>query len=560
MIDKKNPIIIKDFNKGIADSPLTGFADMRNINIDDVKGIASVGKRLSTYFPPAFANQTFTADAGTDVLTFADHNYSYTSNNTSITGHYVPVQFTTTDTLPSPLAIDTTYFLIYNAATYATNGYKIATTYDNASTSTAINITDTGTGTHTVSTVDLDEPSYEATSVEGYNFIGDDNGNVWRIASGAEYYPGNDNNATRGMVAWKGYLFHFTGTNIDVLNISTKAWSDNWKSVSSSFYHYAIVGRDDRVYFCNKHGIGSILEKEEQTFDPSNAATYTYNASALNLPDSGEARYLAELGDNLMIASNRGRIYPWDRASKSFDAPLQLTESISVMLDANNLLYVAGGTNGNIYVTDGTRIEKISQIPKYLTEDNIRFKAINKINQELLFAVTNNDMGGIWSLDINTGAIIMRNKISGDEGYEEGNISAISSDLTSNSFFVAYGGTGDSMVDIISSRYHESDEAYLISSYYTVGTKHYPRTFQTLEIEFTKKLHSSDSFKIYYRENLEDGWTLIKSQSGTNPSTVKLFEYPIGHIEVQNIQIKIILDTSHYTANTHTQLKKIRLI
>ncbi len=85
---------------------------------------------------------TFTADAGTDVLT-----YTSTTNSPMniLTG--TRVQLTTTTTLPAGLALATDYYVIkINDSTC-----KLATTYANAIAGTQINITDAGTGTHTMS-------------------------------------------------------------------------------------------------------------------------------------------------------------------------------------------------------------------------------------------------------------------------------------------------------------------------------------------------------------------------------------------------------------------------
>lgn len=86
-------------------------------------------------------SDTFTADAGTDVLT-----YTSTANIPSnlLTG--TRVRLTTTTTLPAGLALATDYYLIR-----LTDGTcKLATGYANAIAGTGIDITSTGTGTHTI--------------------------------------------------------------------------------------------------------------------------------------------------------------------------------------------------------------------------------------------------------------------------------------------------------------------------------------------------------------------------------------------------------------------------
>lgn len=89
------------------------------------------------------AFSTFTADAGTDILT-----------STGTLGFanlfpYTRVQVSTTTTLPAGLAAATDYYVIRVSDTTI----KLATSYANAVAGTAINITDAGTGTHTLNTL-----------------------------------------------------------------------------------------------------------------------------------------------------------------------------------------------------------------------------------------------------------------------------------------------------------------------------------------------------------------------------------------------------------------------
>jgi len=85
---------------------------------------------------------TFTADASTDIITMTS-----TANTPSniLTG--TRVRLTTTTTLPAGLSLATDYYVI--KVTDST--FKLATSYANAIAGTAINITDAGTGTHTMS-------------------------------------------------------------------------------------------------------------------------------------------------------------------------------------------------------------------------------------------------------------------------------------------------------------------------------------------------------------------------------------------------------------------------
>lgn len=86
-------------------------------------------------------SDTFTADASTDVCTWTS-----TANIPSNILVGTRVRLTTTTTLPGGLATATDYYVIKVSDTT----FKLATSYANAIAGTAINITDAGIGTHTV--------------------------------------------------------------------------------------------------------------------------------------------------------------------------------------------------------------------------------------------------------------------------------------------------------------------------------------------------------------------------------------------------------------------------
>lgn len=94
------------------------------------------------------ATATFTADAGTDLLTLSISNANFATG--------VPVTFTTTGTLPAPLVVGppTTYYVIRVGLPGQNPGtIKLATTYANAIAGTAIDLTTNGAPTNTIHVV-----------------------------------------------------------------------------------------------------------------------------------------------------------------------------------------------------------------------------------------------------------------------------------------------------------------------------------------------------------------------------------------------------------------------
>lgn len=97
--------------------------------------VRQYGTRIYYQSPAGLlAEVNFTADAGTNVITCAAHGYP----------DLTPIQVRSSGTLPAPLAVSKWYWLIY-----VTSGtFKLASTWAEAVAGTAIDITDTGTGTH----------------------------------------------------------------------------------------------------------------------------------------------------------------------------------------------------------------------------------------------------------------------------------------------------------------------------------------------------------------------------------------------------------------------------
>lgn len=103
---------------------LLGFNVFRNAGVPTNVGITEVA----------------TANATTNVVTNTTNAYPLRDLDR--------VRFTTTNTLPAGLSVDTDYYVF--AADVSAGTFKVATTAANAVAGTQVDITDTGTGTHSV--------------------------------------------------------------------------------------------------------------------------------------------------------------------------------------------------------------------------------------------------------------------------------------------------------------------------------------------------------------------------------------------------------------------------
>ena len=120
--------------------------------------------RADVNFTPL--SETFTADAGTDLLTVAT---IYSTGDV--------IRLTTTGTLPAGLSLLTDYWTIYISDTTI----KLAASKSDAESNTAIDITSTGTGVHTLADYAIKVTAYQQVLADDYTIVGQSNGvSTWQ--------------------------------------------------------------------------------------------------------------------------------------------------------------------------------------------------------------------------------------------------------------------------------------------------------------------------------------------------------------------------------------------
>lgn len=538
------PLTIKDWQNAVADSPYLGFGLMRNVDIEAFPNAVKVQKAPASLFVTAFA-VTFTANAGTDVCTVG-------SGTVPSTGTAVTVSSTTT--LPAGLSAATNYFIINVSSTT----FKLATTIANANAGTAIDITDAGTGTHTVTSVN---PGTVNTIIKdaqtGVRFLHDSNGRVWYLESGASralLLNGNTltNSSGKGLITFTNanasntYLLVFRNAVIDVVtitatsNLENPSWTNGWLNLQTASgtanSHHTIVGQDNIIYYCDGRYVGSI--REVTTFDPSSGATYSQSTQALDLPQGEIANHLAELGTTLLIAGNSyNKIYPWDRISDSFFLPIEVPEiSIKKIHNIGGNVYILAGTKGNVYVTQGSYVRLAKKISDYLVNNSgsllsnpVTWGGIAARNGALIFGLGGQTSGnsGVYIL-YPDGRLLQDNVPSAGST----NVTAIQTDT--DFYFMGYASGADYST---TSRY-TSFEGVIHSPFYPVGTKTGKATFSLLEVQLAKPA-SSGHVRISYRTDTSSSFTTLDSYTANSTTS---FKSDIGLIEIENIQIQVEMD------------------
>jgi hypothetical protein len=572
------PLIIDNFQQGIAASPYLGFADMRNIAITSSPGAVSVNFLTSALTqPPTVSALAYTTNTATDTFTVASTSNWY--NGMAVT----------LNTVVTSTGISTGR--VYWVGNLTATTFKL---YKNPTRDASLLVDITGSnGSGTISSYTLGQPIDKAIDYEGggtasparnYIFILDDTGKVWWIdntggtATTNLIYLGNDTltgTTGRAIAIYKRYIIVFRTSAVDALATArlesaggvdldgVTGWTYGFDSVSSvpQTRRPVLVGQDNILYYGNGKRVGSIAEVSGSSFDPTSGATYTKTAAALDLPAGDDVESLGELGINLLVGGSRNYIYPWDRSSPSFNLPIILSENKTVrIITANQTAYLFAGNRGNIYVTDGTSIRLYKKIPDHLTENYgpyFAWKDALAWRNQLYFSFTSTEndgdalatLGGVWAIDLRTGAMRFSNQLS----YASYGGSAtvllphvLSDTPAGNGLYIGWAVSSTYGVDISASSYYSSYAAYFVSQMYIVGTAWHPRQFNKLYIELNRPLVTGQGVKVSFRTSVADSFTEIDTFDHTDYPSIKTLEKTY-QIQTEKIQFKVELTTATST-------------
>ncbi len=562
----KEPIVIDNFHKGIAESVLTGFNEVVACETETYKGCLMAGyKSTRTSTTKNIVNTTIT---GVNISTNSISLSDYLSTDTSEIFLIINI---TAGTPPTGLSLNTDYYLRRSSG----STYVVYATYSAAYNSgTSIDIT----GTQTGATVVLITPSEirHVAKVGTRTFLMDSTGRIWYEAySGAILNIVDGNNISsypgKGLIVYKGYLLAFNGSSVDALSILTYndgdaiSWSNGCfnPSVGGGFQNLKnpILGSDDTVYWLNRDisndiwSIGSIYQKDGQVFDPTSSSTYTLNTNALDLPE--DPTCLEQLNKDLLIGTDSGKIFKWDRVSSTFFLPLDIkTKNIRKLLNVNNLVYIFSNSN-SIFVTNGTSTDILFTMPNhtinfptnnpYLGGQSYAYGAEYSFGKLYFISKTSYGYSGIYSINIKSG------EFKEEVVYTQAGTSSVNTHalwFNSSNGFLSYSydyylapvGTTYAVESAIanSGYYYQTFVPYIITAFYKVGSTYNKHTFQYIELEFLDTINPSSTYgaKVYWRENKSDTWTLITDLIGLETMKSYLIDFAES---VESIQFKIML-------------------
>ncbi|MDE2101562.1 MAG: hypothetical protein KGL39_30230, partial [Patescibacteria group bacterium] len=350
----------------------------------------------------------------------------------------------------------------------------------------------------------------------------------------------------QGIVVWHNYIFVFRNDSIDYAATNAPTvWTDAWQSITGTTYHPAIVAQsNDVIYFCNGNKIGSIAWNGGSAFNPATSSTYTFNASALLLPFDEMSTSLAILGTNLMVGGFSNRIYPWDRISSTYGAPLLLPETfVWRMVNANNFLYIFMGqglSRGRVYVTSGSAISEFFKMPDSLSNTVDPYwlwgDAIWWRNYLIFGALAYKNSGdtvlanpsppSIWAVKLGLSLL-------GSTDQRFFGISELAFDKTIAAVLLpVVGNTAKGGWDLFVGVADKSSTNYdfqgptsgssaigteIETDIASVGTSIVPKTFKQIEFKLSTPMTSGEFITVYTRTNLSDSW--VQQGSLANDTT-----------------------------------------
>lgn len=588
--------VIDGFDKGIGDSPYTGFTDMRNVNITSVPNEASVNFATAKVSPPALSGNVTSASSSV-----------YTFTGAGGLANQMGVIFSAS-TLTN-VSINTLYLI----GGLSGSTFKLYSDYG-----LSTQIVGSGTGTGTFTTLTPSQMKYFTKDFVGNYWGIDSRGYVWSntiTLSGGLWtpvgnLPNNDSNGNglgfyQGTSA-HGYIFIFSNSSIDYIQVTSPyttiyQWdyingsNGSWSASPSATLktaagtansHETNIPPDGHFYFCDANWIGQFFQTDPAVpFDPTSLPTWTPSTTQL-LPYNDICNCLSYLGTNLMVGGLLNAVYPWDRVSNQFNFPILLPENIVwKMVTVNTNTYMFVGNRGRIYLTNGTQAQLFKKVPDWLSgtvEPYFQFYGACYQKNQLYFSVaaTTNGLtnlttyGGVWGIDLDTGAMRLTNELS--YGTYAGFASAMiattqtaiagvisSPNANGNGLFIGWSnGVGGFGIDMTTTAIYTGGQAYIISDMIPIGTAINATTPAQFEFKLSSPLLLGETVEMQIAAYVNGPFTSLGVTQGATPvslaTTILSDIKPNTGWEQQWILVKVIL-TGIASNPSYNRLTQIRI-
>lgn len=379
--------------------------------------------------------------------------------------------------------------------------------------------------------------------------------------------------ATAGFVYFNGYLLTFWEGAVYYspdLGVTNTLWSAVGGIGGTVSGNYAFIGADQIVYFCNGSSVGSVIQNAGQTFDPTNASTYVFNAVALPLPLNDNATHIAQLYPNLLIGGRVNQVYVWDRLSPEPNSILFLPENFTQrIVSSNNNAYIFTGNpiiysgRGNIYVTNGSQVDLYMKMPDYFLnyvtggssqEPYWVFGDAMYHRNRLWFGAGvagNSGTAGVWCIDIGSQALFRANKMSTGSLPTVLNTSVTAAASNTLSGLAYFAGDSNAMTY---STFTTGQTGVIATDIIPVGTFLIKKTFSNVEIKLAVPLGTGESVAVTVVTDI--GSFSLGTFTSADGGVGKIF--PTNFEKAQWLQIILVLTPSS-TPTSYCRVREIRV-
>lgn len=593
-------IVIDGFENGIADSPYTGIANMRNMNTSYYEKVAYVNyiRQASALTGGNMKRPQFycTSPAGLNYV-IDSSGQVWKQNGINASGFTLLTGNPSGGAGGQGIAFWQGYLFVFrqNAIDICGNGFgdggvTSSNWNNNAQVPNAFwpiaapsNVTLTGS---------LSVGDTSAT-LSSYNDPGGGAQTQWLLPTGIYPLVTSHGELVSALFTFGSTAISFSlplidsgssSVNINPI-ISSTATLDN-----STVQHMSIVsGNNGNLFFCNGSFIGSLSVPSGYVFNLSNPASYRFNYSALPLSQYESAIWLCELYTDMVIAGIN-KIYKWNYSTAIVNGFAPIPESVNKIINILNKVYVFAGQKGNIYWLNGYSASPLKKIPDSITSQggptNDSVPAIDPIwswggimshRRKLFFQAqstsadaTTNFVSGIFSLDLDTNAINFENQnsfgltsasTSPNGILIDGNqLSATpTTGIGYNSYYSGWSnGFGSVLggIDFNNTTLYNTFDPIIETDLVPTGTFAEKKTIQNVEFKLDQPLKSGDSIRVSARQSLSESYILL----GTTTSTVLSdFYTPIPIQDGQWVQLKIEISCNTITTSSFVRLREIRI-
>lgn len=421
-------------------------------------------------------------------------------------------------------------------------------------------------------------PVYDCIDNNGYIYVQDeagqiyksvDNGVIWTVLGGRTNPIGTgkgivafrDTNST--LASRKDYLFAFNPDSIDLYNITTNTWTQNWWTTTASQpalqnavgINHMPFTYGQVIYFCNGNYIGLFQQFVDVVFNPTDTSTYIASPSKFTLDAAYISTTIGFLPPNQFGIAVRNITNPsqaniviWDGVQIATYTNLVTlpgaSNPVMQMATKNGVMYAVTDQEHGIYIVNGSSAQLVDRLALRMSNrtaggaqvttrvaSNIYPSAIDFQGPELLTGGSNSPSPvsqisgtglypfGVWSVNIepnpfsqgpdtgSSGVIGLRYPLSfGDinaqytTAYTIGFIRSLSNNLV----LVGWSKGSTYGIDLLDSQNYitDSNTVFLESSLYLAGTRLNPRTFNTFEFNLVAPLNTGEEIQFYWRSNL----------------------------------------------------------